>query len=415
MDEKSRDPESIKHYTLELRELIDNDVVLSIQDINKLQKKYNISKSDLEKVENIALNHYQNAQENFVNGNWDNAFISIEEAIYKSPINIKILELYYNILNESSSFYGSEESNAKSLNLLLMRVKKVNKKLFKKLLKSKEKDKTNKKNFNFKKKYLFFLIVLIIPLPFFLTKKPENKVLTEYQRTTFLPPGEILVEIKPLRHTAQPVISVIESRISGTEDNFVYNLLFNVKSEKENITFLKGSIHWYDKKGSEIVTDEFESIKGNEYFLNELIPFSYMKNSHREFPSISKIVIEIKQIETLKGRERTEGKNIYTIFSGGFQDRIEVSENRFLITEGVTTNYLSLVLTVKNLQNKEISILNGDIEWIDDYNIVKSRININFISVKELPVKAKEKRVLFKTFEISEITDNYRINIKDMN
>ncbi len=416
MDKKSNNPQGIKKYAGELRDLLEADNILTTKQLITLQEKYELSPDDVLKVELLAATSYESAKSDFEYGNWDKAFTNIEEALYKFPVNLDYLELYFLIVIESRKLLGDESKDQTNLDLILKRIQKIDKKVYKKLskkIKTVKIKKTEKQSFN---KLWLLTILLVIPI-FFIFKsigtEPGYKIPNQ-EFTPQLDPGEIFVDTKIIRHPSQPVINVVESNIEGTLNSFIYTLKFYISSEIENLTSVKGNIIWYDKAGIKIYSEEFTSPKHTEYYLNEMIPISFIKSSLRDKPSIDKVIIEIETIESMKGIEREELTKIDTIFPIGRSWDLVIEEENYLITEGVTKNYLSLNLLLKNSDIREITRLKGQIEWIDEYNIVVSSSNINFISIDDIPLNNKFYRVINKTFEVSELTPDYRIKISEI-
>lgn len=409
MDEKSLNPQGIKKYTAELRVLLEAENILTTGIITTLQEKYKLSPEDILIVESLATSFYKSAKSDFEFGNWDKALTHIEEALYKSPINLDNLELYFLIVTDSRKLLGDESKDQTNLDLILKRIQRIDKKIYHKLSKQ---IKTERKSFN---KLWYLTILLLIPL-FFMFKSINTKknIVPNKVFSPQLKPGEILVDTKILRHPAQLVIDIVESKLESTLDSYIYNLKFYLSSEKKNITSVKGNIIWYDISGIKIYSEKFESPKRTEYYINEMIPITFKKSSHRDSPSIDKIIIEITAIESTKGIERGDLQKIETIFPVGKQWDLIIEEEKYLMTEGVTKNYLTLNLIVKSSDIRDITTLNGRIEWVDTYDIVVSSSNINFINKDDIPLDNKYYKIIYKTFEIGQITPNYRIKISEI-
>lgn len=410
MAKKSNNPEQLKKYTRELRDLIDSYKILSVSEINKLKKKYNISEEDESQLSLIIDKKINEANSYYEYGEWQKAVESVEEANYKDPFNREVIVLYYRICREKSSVLGSKPDDEKIMELLLKRLSIVDRNLYKKIIKEEK----EKKEFKLNKLWFLLLLLLVIPIIILIPRKnkPENGPQTRSTEFKHSANREIRVKYNKLHHPSNLKILVEKSILEGFKNNYFYTLQFHLSSSDQNITKVKGNIIWYNHNNIEIFRDTFISQKGVEYYLNEKIPFSYFKTSQRESPDLDSLHIEVTNIESGPGRERTDMKEVDTLVSGGKTHKLSIKEAEYLITEGVTSRYLSLTLIIYNTGNKTINELKGNIEWFDEYEITQTEKVIEIIKNIDMPLKAGENRTIHKVFEIErDITDYYRINL----
>lgn len=410
MAKKSNNPEQLKNYTRELRDLIDSYNALSLTEINKLKKKHNINEDDESQLSMIIDKKITEASNFYEYGEWKKAVDSIEEANYKDPFNKEVILLYYKICREKSSILGSKPDDNKTMELLLKRLSILDRNLYKKILSSEKKNKDVKLN----KLWFLLLLLLIIPVIIILPDKKDRGSdatvnVTDFRHTAN---REISIKYKKLHHPSNLKIVVKKSVLEGFKENYFYTLQFHLSSTEENITKVEGELYWYNHEGIKIYQDSFTTQKGIEYYLNEIIPFSYFKNSQRESPDLDYVDIEITNIESNPGKERSNLKEIDTQVSGLQTHKLSIMEAEYKITEGVTSRYLSLILIIHNTGREAINELKGNIEWIDNYDMTLSVKKIDFIKNIDMPLDSGEKRTIYKVFEInSEITENYKINL----
>ena len=409
MAKNVEDPEALKKYIHELREILENEVILDSKKINNLKDKYQLTVSDIEKINNLAEESFSKATEAFEYGEWDKALTLIEEALFKSPLNTDFLKLYFKIVTESRKLLGVQSKDQVNLELILKRIQKLNTKMYKEL----KKEQLILKN-KISKKWLLLLLVLIpIFILFIPIKKTESSNLTNTY-VSKLPPGEILVYKNILRHTSQLKIDVLESKVKSSNSSFIYNLNFYVFSEVENIIKIEGNIEIYDKNNIVLYKSDIESPNGIEYFKNEKIPFKITLNSFRDSPNFGNVKININSIQSSKGQDREDKKKIQLLLPLNKNWKIDLQENLFLRTKGVTKEYLTIDFIFFNNSKYKIKKMTGYFEWMDEYNIVKESVFLTLIDYTDLPVEQNSKRITKKTFEIKNITDNYRFRIEEL-
>ncbi len=414
MDKESNNPENFKRYTRELRDQLDDNKVLSVKEITNLQKKYDLNEDELGKLETISYKKLDDAKTYFDYGDWDKALSSVEEAMYKNPFNREILTLHYQIQLEKDSLLGETDSGKQLLEILLKRVHQVDRSLYKKFIQSQKE--RNKKSPN--KLWLISLTLLIIPIILLLPKKEAvvNVAPTYINSKEYNTIGnrEIPTRYKIKRSTAELTLNVRKSVLEGNKNNFYYTLNFLLQSEKENIIYVNGVINWLNRDEDILYSETFSTPDNFEYYLNEVLPVSYVKTSLRQSPQLDSIFIEITDIKTKIGKERKSINSVETLLSGAPHHRLQVDEALFYITKGVTANYLSITFIITNNYKKDIKSLNGDLEWLDEYNLTKNTTPITLLSNLDIPIEPEEKRVIHKILELSsEIEQNYRLNITE--
>ncbi|MGL1891730.1 MAG: hypothetical protein OCD02_08885 [Spirochaetaceae bacterium] len=413
MDKKSNNSNNLKSYTRELRDLVLNNKITSLNDLTILKNKHKLEVEDLDKIDELANLNYDSAKNDFEFGDWNKALTNIEEAMYKTPFNSNILELYYMILAEKNRVIGDDSTDLESLDLVIKKIKIVDKKLYRKL----KKLNNNKVKKKIKKLWLLiFLLPIIIMLFVIFVPKQSNNITTNYSTNSNLSPGEIKTEVKKFYHTSEPHIVIIESKMNQGTNNFLHELSFEVVSETENILYLEGFVKWFDKDNNILINEKFSTPQLIEYYKNETIPFSITKSALRNSPNISLILIEITKIESAPGKEREKLKPLEFILPINIKRKIEIHEIEYTITTGVTSNYLTFAVLLSNKSKEQINIFEGQLEWYDEFNILKYAKNIKLMTKKDLPLKFGEKRVIYKIFELDGVvTQNYRFNILDIN
>lgn len=409
MDKKSNNPENIKKYTFELRELVDNSDLLTPEMVKKLQKKFDLSDDELLKIEVLVDKKIAEAENYYDYGEWNKAIDSIEEASYKAPFNKRILKLYYKIINEKISILGEKPGEESIVKNILNRINLTDRFLYKKLLKERKgKNKVNRA-------LLFLLIpVIIVPIYFILPRKvktvdniPKKDILTSR-----IGKRDIEVKYIPINSRSSIKIELKESLLDGTKDNFLYKLKFFLYSEDENIINVKGDINWLNFNQEVIYKESFSSQKDLEYYIEEKIPVSYSKTSHRLSPDFYSVKIEITDSVTAPGKKRGKLREIKTLNSGSNTLKLSVNEANFIITRGVTSNFLSLTLLLSNNSSDTINFLSGDLEWVDDYNSVVFSRSITLISKDDIPLEPNKRLLKSIIIELDkDITPNYRVNI----
>ncbi len=403
--------ENLKKYTRELRELIEDYNVLSLKELNKLQNKNILSSDDIEIIENMALESFDKAKDDFDNGDWDQAISKIEDAMCKSPFNKEILKLHFEIITEKNKIFKSDNDDNITTDLLLKRIIQIDKGLYNKLRKVNRVKKNIKIN-----KLWFFALLILIPI-FFIFRSlnyKEQKVNAQSLKANQKLFGEILVKTNNMPHTSEPEIEIVNSDLIRNKNNFLYRLDYSLKSQKENIIYIEGIIHWLNIYGNEIYSEDFKTPKNIEYFLNEEITFTHIKTSQRESPNLDSVLIEITKIISSPGKERDILKEVIVTKQNGITSKITIYEASYIITEGVISNYLSLVLIIKNRGREPIKQLNGSIIWTDELNNILTEIPVKLLTRSEVPIEANEQRLFFKTIEInSAISSKYKIVIKD--
>lgn len=413
MDKKSNNPDNLKNYTNELRDLIDSYETLSQNQLSKLKKSYNLSEEDQEIILNFIDKKISEASNFYDYGEWEKATNSIEEANYKDPFNKETLLLYYKILMEKTSLLGERSDEKKLLPILLKRISMVDKNLHTRLVK----DLKSKKESKISKLWLLLLLVLIIPLAILF--RPKKSTPIEYGSNknvniSYLGVREIDVNYEALRHESKLEIEVVNSVIDGTSSNFFYSLDFYLSSKEQNILSVEGEILWLDADSNIIYRDIFKSKEGEEYYLKENIPISYIKTSHRLSPNLYSIVIKVNDIISGQGKERTLIKEVPVLFNSSNTFSITIDETSFEITTGVTSKYLGLGLIITNKFNKSITILKGSIEWVDEFGRIKNSEAITLISKSDVPLEPGGSRSIFRVLELdNSITNDYRINISE--
>lgn len=413
MDKKSNNPEQLKKYTRELRDLIDSYKVLSVNEISKLKKKYSLSEEDETQLSTIIDRKINEANRHYEYGEWQKAVEAIEEANYKDPFNKEVIILYYNICKEKSAILGSSADDQQIMNLLLKRLSMVDKNLYKKIVKTKNEKSSRSK---ISKMWFLLLLLLIIPIVIILPGKgqPDTRELLN-DPTNFQHNGkrEITVSYKGLNHPSAIKLVVKKSILEGFKNNFFYTLLFQLSSSEQNITRIEGKLLWYNYENSLIFEEEFSTQNGIEYYLNEVIPFSYFKTSQRVSPDLDSVHIEITKIESNPGKKRENTKPVECLVSGIKSHKISIEEAGYQITEGVSSRYLSLILILHNTGNKPLVELKGDIEWVDNYDLTTIYKKINLIKKMDMPLEPGDKRTVYKVLELDDdITDSYRINLE---
>lgn len=412
MDKQEDNTEVIKKYTRELRNYIENDGMLLLNELKQLQEKYVLTRDDIDKVEDIAIKLFEKAKTDYDFGDWDSALTNIEEAAYKSPFNLELLILHIQILIENNKISEKNNNYAEQIEPLLKRLQQVDKKEFKNISNSIKQN--NKKKIN--KLWLLLLLLLIIPLFFIFISKNNNK------NTIILPKplvnqapinGIIPVNIKKLVHPSELHLDIIESKLNIGSNNFLYTLKFEVSSAKENLIQVHGDIIWFDRNGLEIFRDVFIAGKSEEFFINEKIPVIYNKSSLRGDPDLYDIEVKINEIISLPGRERDELDEIEYILPDGQYRELLFKKAKYTITEGVISNYLSLSLIVENRDSRPIKELLGSIIWVDDYDIVHSKNELILITTDDITLLSGAKRTIHKTIELDKnITPDYKIEIE---
>lgn len=409
MEEESDSFEAIKKYTRELRNLIENEKLLTLSDFKSIQSKYVLSKDDIDKVEDIAIKSYEEAKSNYDFGNWDTALSSIEEAFYKSPFNIEILVLYCKILIENNKFSEKDDLSEK-INPILGRLNQVDKKEFNKI---KNIIKSDKKKIN---KIVFIpLIIVPILLIIFIIKisgTEKEFVEQEYIFKDAIVNGEIPVTIDSKNHTSEIKIDILKSKLDSSSRNFLYNLQFLIHSEKENLVEINGEIIWLDRSDNVIFSEPFYAGDKNEYYLNEKIPVTYSKNTLINSLDLYNIIIKIDSIISLPGRDRANLSDIQFKLPDGIYRDLSFKQGEFYFTEGVVSNYLSITIILTNNDIKPLNTLKGNIVWLDDYDIVKTSNTIDFITGDDIVLNTNESRKLHKTIELNgDVTSKYILEI----
>lgn len=408
MDEKSNASEVIKKYTRELRSLLENEKLLAFNELKLLQDKYVLTKDEIDKVEDFANIFYEKAKSDYDFGNWDSAIENIEEASYKSPFNTEILILYCMISLERSKLY-EEKNNTKHFEIELKRLQQVDKNEYKKI--KKIINKNNPKKIN---KLWFLLILLLLPLIFFYIN--NNEKTTDFVKIEkpmrILLNGEIAVDIINKAHPSNPEIKVIKSKLQKSKDNSLYILQFYISSKKDNIIAANGDITWMDKNNIAIYNEGFSIPRNIEYYINENIPISYSKSSLSGSLNLSKVVLKINEISTMPGKRRENLSSVEFSLPHDHSWDMTIDQVEYHITKGVVSDYLTLSLRINNNGSKDMSELIGKIEWMDDYNIVTSSSNLNFLTVNNVPIEKKDNRIIYKTFELNgKTTSEYKITI----
>ncbi|QEN03252.1 hypothetical protein EW093_00540 [Thiospirochaeta perfilievii] len=410
MSKKSNNPDAIKKYTRDLRDKFEAEEILSSKEIENLQKKYNLSLEDLSIIKKLADDSYIKAKENFELGDWDNSISNIEESIYKCPLEIEYLELYFNILLEKNKLLGDDKTDSQNIDLVLKRVANISKLHYYKLKKQ------TKEKVKFNKKILLFLIIPVVIVLFILfilfspTKKEDIKTVFNNNYPE-LNPDEVVTEIDIVHHKSKLQLEVIKSKLSGDINSFLYQLQFYVFSELDNITEVSGQIEIYDRSSMILYTEDFHSPKDTNYFLNEKIPFSINVNSHRNIPNIKSVKIKVDKIVSTKGVEREVGEVVDIILPNNRLWKLTLNETDYKITKGVVNNYLTIGLLLTNSDSSKINYIDGSLQWLDEYNLVTEEVDIILIDNQDIPLERNSSRLIKKTIEIKNITSTYRVKI----
>lgn len=410
MEKETNNSEGIKKYTREIRTLLENEGLLTLNELKQIHEKYVLGKDDLDKVEDLAIKLYEKAKSDFDFGSWDSALSNIEAAFYKSPFNIEILVLYCKTIIESRNFSEKKKEQI-PLEPILLRLQQVDKREYTNIKKSIKE--SNNKSFN--KLFLLFLLLLLIPIFLVLKEnfiKDDIAISPKYNMERQLVNGEVPITIKNKTHPADLNINVVKSKLESGSRGFLYNLQFTISSEKENLLQVKGDIIWLNRSGNTIFSEPFIAGDTQEYFLNETIPVSYNKNSLSNNPDLFEVIIKINEIISLPGRLRPELKEIqYTIPNGKYR-KLNFKQGEYIITEGVVSNYLSLTIILTNSDTTDISHLSCNILWYDDYDIVQTSNTLELISKDDIKLKMKESRTIHKTIELKgDITPNYKYEV----
>lgn len=410
MDKKSNNPEKLKQYTNQLRDMVDSYDVLSKNDLRSLRKSYDLSEDDLIIIENFIDKKITEATNYFEYGEWDNAINAIEEANYKDPFNKETLKLYYDILMEKTQLLGQKPDDKKVLNLILKRLSMVDRHLYNRLVK--ESKSSNKK---ISKLWLLSFIVLVIPVLIFFPR--DNKITKEGNlKTNFinhLGEREIAVNYIPLHHESDLQFQLKSSTLDGNSSNYYYTLNFYLFSEEHNIMKVKGLIKWIDFESKVILTEDFET-SNIEFYKKELIPISYRKTSHRLTPNLDNIVIEIKSIISSTGKDRVILKEIPVFNNGANTFSVKIKEAGFFVTSGVSSKYLSLDLLIDNTSSEVLDTLIGELEWLDDFSRVISKNKLELLNNTDVPIYQNETRLINRVIELEDSSiSSYRINIKE--
>ena len=400
---------NLKKYTRELREQVQNYNILSKKGIRSLQTKFHLSKDDIKRIEDLAVENCLKAKQLYLDGDWDNAIKTIEEGMNKSPLNRKIIEQHIIILYEKNKIFSTENDDESMIQLLLKRLFRVDKLLF---LRLKNRYRNIKK---IKKKTLLMLLIplfilILLPILYFasINKGKDNNEISPPPRV--VANGEIFVEFD--NHIFNDMkLEVLKSVMSRSKDNFLYNLQFSLSSEDYNIKQITGYIEWYDNKKNLIYSEEFQTDTNVEYFLHEQITYNYTKTSLRQSPNLFFVSIKLQDVEQVDGKERTDLKLI-TLDLESKTNLVDFYEYSIEIIQGVISNYISTVIIVHNRSDKSIKNLIGQLVWLDNNDMELHSNYMNFIDSEDVPLKSKERRTLFNIIEIeNDITPNYRIVI----
>ncbi|OQY40358.1 MAG: hypothetical protein B6229_02030 [Spirochaetaceae bacterium 4572_7] len=419
MEKKSNNQNNLKKITTQFRELVDKGTLLSKKDVTELYKRYEITEEQKEKLETMASNNFQEATTLFSYGEWDKASASIEEAIYKSPINTDYLKLYYDILKEKYSLLDNNDA-VDILDIILKRINLLDKQIYKSIIKKNKIKKNRVKKTSRKISKLWFLTLLLLVIPALLLIKEsiepiQYKALNSPKSPNNKGPKVIPVELYRNSLSRDIELSVKKSLLERYSNSYVYTLYFYMFSELNNTTSITGNITWLDKNGNTIFSEHLEKKDNIEYYINELIPFSYIKNSHSESPDLDSIVITITDIIQSKGKERTPLTPIDTIYNIHSKEVIELNEASISITKGIVNNYLTLTLLINNIsRNTIISNLHGTIEWYDDFNIIQFSGELDLIEDSDVPLEPKATRLIRRVIELNgDITQTYKIILSE--
>ena len=414
MEKKSNNQNNLRKITAQFRELIDKNSILSKKDVSELYKKYEITDDQKEKLETIAFNNFHEATTLFSYGEWDKAGASIEEAIYKSPINIDYLKLYYEILKEKHSLIDNN-SSLEILDIILQRIRVLDSHIYKSLIKEHRNKKTKRK---ISKWWLLTLLLLIIPSLLLIKnsiKPAKYRALNSPKSAKDIYPKNISVRLYKNTLSRNINIKVQKSSLIRYSESYEYSLNFYMFSESNNTISITGTITWLDESGNTIYSEHLEKEDNIEYYTNEFIPFSYKKSSHSAPPNLDKIIITITNIIQAKGKTRINLSPIETSYNIYNKDIIELKEVSVFITKGIVNNYLTINLFVNNISNNTIiSNLHGTIEWYDDFNITQSSGEFDLLEESDIPLTPGDSRLIRRIIELNgELTQSYKIILSE--
>lgn len=402
MDEKQDHSDNLKVFIRALKKILDNGQKLSLIEYKNLIEQYQLTESEITRLEELALKQYADAESHYDLGNWDICLKTIEESAVKSPFNKKILLLHIKTLNECIKFSEENTYYQEQKELVLLRLKMVDKKSYALF---------GKKPIKISNTVIVLIPLLVISSALFLLlyNPTENY---EERAEEFSPPTVegIIVEHRYNIPYFDPTITIVENEIKQYSGTFQYNLKLLLSSESYNISKLQGVINLYDRDNHLLVSTPFSSHRGHKYFKSEDIPIAITLNSLRAGPDIRRVILVYDTIEKSKSQERENLKPL--ILKDNIYNKLSISEYNNNRLRGVNSNYMEWEVVINNSSNQPIEHLNGVLEWYDDNQVVISSLKVELMNSSNIPIMASSKRFIYKLLELpEEITDNYRLRI----
>lgn len=403
MDKKQDQSDNLKVYIRALKQILENGNNISLDQYKKLIEEYQLTDAEIDRLEELAKSQRNDAESHFESGNWDICLKTIEDASVKSPFNRNILHLHIKTLDECIRFSEVNTYYIEQKNLVLQRLKEVDRKSYKIL---------NRKPI--KIPHILFLIIPLLILSSVLFKllyTPEKNIVETLE--TFSPPtlNGVIVEHNYNTTAFNPDVSVVENEITKFSGTFQYNLKLLISSDSYNISKLEGDLKLYDRDNQLLVSTPFSSNKGHKYFKNEEIPIVVTLNSLREGPDIRKAVLNYNTIEKSKSQDRDNLKPLILI--NNTFNRLEIFEYNYNIIDGINRSYMEWELIIENNSTQPIEELKGEIEWYDSNKIVINSYSFILLDSSSIRINGMSKRFIYRVMELPDnITENYRLRIK---
>lgn len=403
MDEKPDQSDNLKVYIRALKQILENGKSLTLPEYKQLMEQYQLSEAEIDRLEELAQIQLNDAETHYEAGNWDICLKTIEEASVKSPFNKKILHLHIQTLNECIKFSEENSYYVEQKQLVLLRLKEVDRKSFKSQSKKPVKIPHS----------VFILVPLLIigSALFLLLYEPpvESSETTETYTPTII--DGVVVEHRYNIEQFNPKVTIVENKVKKFSGTFQYNLKLLLSSDSYNISNLEGELKLYDRDNHMLVSTPFTSNRGHRYFKNEEIPIVVTLNSLREGPDIRKAVLDYNIIERSKSQERNN--LIPLTLTNSPNNRLEILEYNYNLIEGINTTYMEWELILDNRSTLPIEQLKGEIEWYDSNMIVVSSYSITLLDGSSITLNSESKRFIYRVIELPEtITGNYRLRIK---
>lgn len=403
MDEKPDQSDNLKVYIRALKQILENGKSLTLPEYKQLMEQYQLSEAEIDRLEELAQIQLNDAETHYESGNWDICLKTIEEASVKSPFNKKILHLHIQTLNECIKFSEENSYYVEQKQLVLLRLKEVDRKSFKS---------QSKKPVKIPHSVFILVPILIIGSALFLLlyEPPvESSETTETYTPTII--DGVVVEHRYNIEQFNPKVTIVENKVKKFSGTFQYNLKLLLSSDSYNISNLEGELKLYDRDNHILVSTPFTSNRGHRYFKNEELPIVVTLNSLREGPDIRKAVLDYSIIERSKSQERTN--LIPLTLTNSPHNRLEILEYNYNLIEGINTTYMEWELILDNRSTLPIEQLKGEIEWYDSNMIVVSSYSITLLDGSSITLNSGSKRFIYRVIELPEtITGNYRLRIK---